>query len=88
MISFALESPGFESHTDILFLISVIFMLFLLLLRDNGHLICDYIIGDRPFSHTGQIESIIVVQWGQENPNPRSHRYNGKRSLPSFSLER
>ena len=37
MISFALESPGFESHSDILSLsLSVIFMLFLLLLRDNG----------------------------------------------------
>ena len=26
MISFALESPGFESHTDILFLFSVNFL--------------------------------------------------------------
>ena len=37
MISFALESPGFESHTDILSLSFLsIFMLFLLLLRDNA----------------------------------------------------
>ena len=28
MISFALESPGFESHTDILALFSVIFKCF------------------------------------------------------------
>ena len=41
MIPFALEIPGFESHTDILFLFSVIIFIiilfFLLLLLDNGH---------------------------------------------------
>ena len=30
MISFALESPGFESHTDILFSVSVFFFFFFL----------------------------------------------------------
>ena len=42
MISFALESPGFESHTDIILYLSLssvifFFILFLLLLRENGH---------------------------------------------------
>ena len=32
------------------------------------------------------IESIIGVQWGQKNPNPRAHRSSGKRGLPSFPL--
>ena len=35
-----------------------------------------------------KIESIIGVQWGQKNPNPRAHRSSGKRGLPSFPLER
>ena len=33
-------------------------------------------------SDVGQIESIIGVQWGQKNPNPRVHRSSGKRGLP------
>ena len=33
-----------------------------------------------------KIESIIGVQWGQKNPNPRAHRSIGKRGLPSFPL--
>ena len=33
-----------------------------------------------------KIESIIGVQWGQKNPNPRAHRSSGKRDLPSFPL--
>ena len=33
-----------------------------------------------------KIESIIGVQWGQKNPNPRAHRSSGKRGLPSFPL--
>ena len=33
-----------------------------------------------------QIESIIGVQWGQKNPNPRAHRSSGKWGLPSFPL--
>ena len=37
-------------------------------------------------SDVGQIESIIGVQWGQKNPNPRAHRSSGKRGLPSFPL--
>ena len=38
IISFAFESPGFESHTDILSLFCFnFFMLFLLLLRGNRH---------------------------------------------------
>ena len=36
--------------------------------------------------HVWQIESIIGVQWGQKNPNPRAHRPSGKRGLPSFPL--
>ena len=38
--------------------------------------------------YVGQIESIIGVQWGQKNPNPRAERTSGKRGLPSFPLER
>ena len=33
-----------------------------------------------------KIESIIGVQWGQKNPNPKAHRSSGKRGLPSFPL--
>ena len=33
-----------------------------------------------------KIESIIGVQWGQKNPNPRAHRSSGKRGLRSFPL--
>ena len=33
-----------------------------------------------------KIESIIGVQLGQKNPNPRAHRSSGKRGLPSFQL--
>ena len=33
-----------------------------------------------------KIESIIGVQWGQKNPNPRAHRSRGKQGLPSFLL--
>ena len=29
-----------------------------------------------------KIESIIGVQWGQKNPNPRAQRSSGKRGLP------
>ena len=61
MISFALESPGFESHTDILSLSFLSFFsittarqsIFYYSLLMNV-LICDYIICDRPFSHMGQ----------------------------------
>ena len=76
MISFALESPGFESHTDILSLfLSLIlsllsfFMLFLYIITARQRtllmkiLICDYINCDRLFS---QIESIIGVQWDRK----------------------
>ena len=38
-------------------------------------------------SGVGQIESIIGVQWGQKNPNPRAHRSSGKRGLSSFPLD-
>ena len=33
-----------------------------------------------------EIESIIGVQWGQKNPNPRAHSSTGKQGLPSFPL--
>ena len=33
-----------------------------------------------------KIESIIDVHWGQENPNPRVHRYSGKRGFHSVKL--
>ena len=36
--------------------------------------------------HCTHAESIIGVQWGQKNPNPRGHRSSGKRGLPSFPL--
>ena len=60
MISFALESPGFESHTNILsrsflsffVVVSIVTARQRTLLRKI--LICDYIICDRPFSHMGQ----------------------------------
>ena len=60
MVFFALESPGFESHTDILslsrfyhfYIVSIITARQRTLLMKN--LICDYIICDRPFSHMGQ----------------------------------
>ena len=41
--------------------------------------------------HRGQRESIIGVQWGQGNPNPRVHRSSGKRGFAEFptgSVER
>ena len=31
----------------------------------------------------GQIESIIGVQWGQKNPNPRAHLSSGQASFPT-----
>ena len=34
-----------------------------------------------------KIESIIGVQWGQENPNPRAHYSSGKQGLPSVPLK-
>ena len=34
----------------------------------------------------GEIESVIGVQWGQENPNPRVHRSSGNRGLPKCSF--
>ena len=34
------------------------------------------------YAYVRQIESIIGVQWGQKNPNPRAHRSSGKRDLP------
>ena len=58
---FALESPGYESHTDILSLSlsSVIsYVVSIITVRQQTLLIkiliCDYIICDRPFSHMGQ----------------------------------
>ena len=60
MISFALESPGFESHTDILSLSSVNFYVAPIITAKQRtllmkFLICDYsFICDRPFSHMGQ----------------------------------
>ena len=33
----------------------------------------------------GKIESIIGVQWGQKNPNPRAHRSSGKRFFFSYT---
>ena len=61
MTSFALESPGFESQTDILslYLSSVIFYVVSIIAARQRTLlmkilICDYIIYDRPFSHMGQ----------------------------------
>ena len=32
----------------------------------------------------GKRESIIGVQWGQGNPNPRVHRFSGKRGFAEF----
>ena len=60
MISFALESPGFESHTDILSrsFLSIFYVVSIVTARQRTLLmkilICDYIICDRPFSHMGQ----------------------------------
>ena len=61
MISFALESTGFESHTDILspsFLSFFVVVVSIVTARQRTLLmkilICDYIICDRPFSHMGQ----------------------------------
>ena len=34
----------------------------------------------------GQIESIIGVQWGQENPNPKVHLSSGKRGLQRVGI--
>ena len=34
--------------------------------------------------YLGQRESIIGVQWGQGNPNPRVHRSSGKRGFAEF----
>ena len=60
MISFALESSGFESHTDILSFFSVIFFYVVSIITARQRtllmkiLISDYILCDRPFSHMGQ----------------------------------
>ena len=60
MISFALESPGFESHTDILSRSFLSFFVVVSIVTARQRillmkiLICDYIIYDRPFSHMGQ----------------------------------
>ena len=59
MISFALESPGFESQTDVLSLSSVSFYVVSIITARQRTLlmkilICDCIICDRPFSHMGQ----------------------------------
>ena len=63
MISFALESPGFESHTDILSLLlcQFFYVVSIITARQRRQrtllmkiLIYDYIICDRSFSHTGQ----------------------------------
>ena len=60
MISFALESPKFESHTDILSCSFLSFFVVVSIVTARQRtllmkiLICDYIICDRPFSHMGQ----------------------------------
>ena len=60
MISFALESPGFESLTDILSpsFLSIFYVVSIITARQRTLmmkiLICDYIICDRPSSHIGQ----------------------------------
>ena len=56
---FALESPGFEFHTDILSLVCVIFYVVSIITARQRTLlmkilICEYIICDRPFPHMGQ----------------------------------
>ena len=56
MISFALENPGFESHTDIFSLSSVIFYVVSIITARQRTvlkkiLICDNIICNSPFSH-------------------------------------
>ena len=58
MIS-VLESPGVESHIDILSLsfLSIIYVVSFITARQQTLLmilICDYIICDRPFSHMGE----------------------------------
>ena len=40
--------------------------------------------GNPPEKDEGQRESIIGVQWGQGNPNPRVHRSSGKRGFADF----
>ena len=60
MLCFALESPGFESHTDILSLslLSIFYVVSIITARQRTLLmkilIFDYTICDRPFSHMGQ----------------------------------
>ena len=61
MISFVLENPGFEFHTDILSLSFLSFFFYVVSIVTARQrtllmkiLICDYIICDRPFSHMGQ----------------------------------
>ena len=60
MISFTLESPGFESLTDILSFsfLSIFYVVSIITVRQRTLLmkvfICDYIIYDRPSSHMGQ----------------------------------
>ena len=41
-----------------------------------------------PTYRSRQKESIIGVQWGQENPNSKVHRSSGKRGFPSSPQER
>ena len=67
MIFFELESPEFESHTDILSLSLSLLSFFLYCFyyycettdTADENLICDYIICDRPFSHMGQEYPIL-----------------------------
>ena len=53
MMSFALESPGFESHTDILFLLSFFYVVSIITARERI-LLMKILLCDRPFSHMGQ----------------------------------
>ena len=58
---FALERPGFESHTDVLYLsLSCHFLCYFYYYCEttdtaDENRICDYIICDRLFSHMGQV---------------------------------
>ena len=38
------------------------------------------------YGYVRQIESIVGVQLGQKDPNPRAHRSSGKRGVTSFPL--
>ena len=53
MISFALESPGFESHTDILSFLSIFYVVSIITTRQRT-LLMKILICERPFSHMGQ----------------------------------